>query len=217
MRSDPARAKLGDVAQERPIPTPPPAGLAPGFLVASPSLGDPNFAGSLVLMAEHHTEGALGFVVNRAGPITVADVLDGLDGGLRSAAEARGRASDPVLVGGPVQPERLWILFQPGPHSPEEGAVTVGAGVALGGSRELLEALVRAESAGPFTLLLGYAGWAPLQLEREVASGAWVPMQLGDDHDLVFQVPLEHRWESAVRRLGLDPSGFLVGGGGASA
>jgi putative transcriptional regulator len=189
--------------------------LAPGFLVASPSLSDPNFAGSLVLMAEHHPEGALGFVVNRAGPITVADVLDGLDGGLRSAAEARGRADAPVLVGGPVQPERLWILFQPGPQAPEEGAVTVGAGVALGGSRELLEALVRAESPGPFTLLLGYAGWAPLQLEHEVAAGAWVPMEL--HRDLVFEVPLEQRWESAVRRLGLDPSGFLVGGGGASA
>jgi len=196
-------------------PTPSATALAPGFLVASPSLADPNFAGSLVLMAEHHPEGALGFVVNRPGPITVADVLDGLDGNLLSAAEARGRAAAPVLVGGPVQPERLWILFRPGPQAPEEGAVTVGAGVALGGSRELLEALVRSESPGPFTLLLGYAGWAPLQLEREVAAGAWVPM--GMHQDLVFEVPLEQRWESAVRRLGLDPSGFLVGGGGASA
>jgi putative transcriptional regulator len=203
------------VNREKPIPAPSATALAPGFLVAAPSLADPNFAGSLVLMAEHHPEGALGFVVNRAGPITVADVLDGLDGDLRSAAEARGRGAAPVLVGGPVQPERLWILFRPGPQAPEEGAVTVGAGVALGGSRELLEALVRAESPAPYTLLLGYAGWAPLQLEREVASGAWVPMGL--HQDLVFEVPLEQRWESAVRRLGLDPSGFLVGGGGASA
>jgi putative transcriptional regulator len=190
-------------------------GLAPGFLVAAPALADPNFAGSLVLMAEHHPEGALGFVVNRAGPITVADVLQGIDGGLRSLAESRGRARAPVLVGGPVQPERLWILFRPGPQAPEEGAVTVGAGVALGGSRELLEALIRAEAPGPFTLVLGYAGWAPLQLEHEVAAGAWVPMQL--HQDLVFEVPLEQRWELAVRRLGLDPSGFMVGGGGASA
>lgn len=197
------------------ISPPSPTELAPGFLVAAPALADPNFAGSLVLMAEHHPEGALGFVVNRPGSITVADVLQGIDGGLRALAEARGRGRAPVLVGGPVQPERLWILFRPGPHAPEEGAVTVGAGVALGGSRELLEALVRAESPGPFTLLLGYAGWAPLQLEREVAAGAWVPMRLHED--LVFEVPLEQRWESAVRRLGLDPSGFMVGGGGASA
>lgn len=193
----------------------PTSALAPGFLVASPTLADPNFAGSLVLMAEHHDEGALGFVVNRPGPIRVADVLGGLDEALRAAAEARGRADAPVLVGGPVQPERLWILFRPGPSAPEEGAVTVGAGVALGGSRELLEALVRAADPGPFTLLLGYAGWAPLQLEHEVAGGAWVPMALHSD--LVFETPLEHRWETAVRRLGLDPLGFMVGGGGASA
>jgi putative transcriptional regulator len=189
--------------------------LAPGFLVAAPALSDPNFAGSLVLMAEHQAEGALGFVVNRPGDITVADVLGGVDPALRAAAEAAGRAAAPVLVGGPVQPERLWILFRPGPGMPEEGAVRVGPHVALGGSRELLEALVRVETGGPFLLLLGYAGWAPLQAEREVAAGAWVPLPLHEE--LVFDVPLEDRWDAAVRRLGLDPSGFVVGGGGAQA
>jgi putative transcriptional regulator len=194
---------------------PAPTGLAPGFLVAAPALQDPNFAGSLVLMAEHHGEGALGFVVNRAGSISVADVLGGLDEKLAAIAEAAGRAGAPVLVGGPVQPERLWILFRPGPSAPEEGAVRVGAGLALGGSRELLEALVRARDAGPFQLLLGYSGWAPLQVENEVSQGAWIPLPLHED--LVFEVPLEKRWETAVRRLGLDPTGFLVGGGGAKA
>jgi putative transcriptional regulator len=190
-------------------------GLAPGFLVASPTLRDPNFAGSLVLMAEHHGEGALGFVVNRAGPLTVADVLGRVDPALRARADATGRADAPVLVGGPVQPERLWILFEPGPQVPEEGAIRVAANVALGGSRELLEALVRAPAPVPFVLLLGYAGWAPLQVEHEVAAGAWVPMPLHED--LVLGVPLEQRWEVAVRRLGLDPAGFAMGGGGASA
>jgi putative transcriptional regulator len=196
-------------------PEPASASLAPGFLVASPALRDPNFAGSLVLVAEHHGEGALGFVVNRAGPITVADVLGGLDPALRARAEAAGRGSAPVLVGGPVQPERLWIVFRPGPQAPEEGAVRVGQDVALGGSRELLEALVRAPDPGPYLLLLGYAGWAPRQIEHEVAAGAWIPMPLHDD--LVLTVPLEQRWETAVRRLGLDPAGFAMGGGGATA
>ncbi len=195
---------------------PPSTGLAPGFLVAAPALADPNFSGSLVLVAEHHGEGALGFVLNRPAPITVADVLGGVDEGLRRIAEATGRAEGTVLVGGPVQPERLWILFRPGPvqPAPEEGSVRVGDGLALGGSRELLEALVRAPS-GPFVLLLGYAGWAPMQVEKEISGGAWVPMPLASD--LVFDVPLERRWETAVRRLGLDPGEFLVGGGGAQA
>ena len=194
---------------------PAPAGLAPGFLVASPALSDPNFAGSLVLVAEHHGEGALGFVVNRPAPIAVADVLGGLDEGLRRDAEAAGRAGGIVLVGGPVQPERLWILFRAGPGIDLAGAVGVGEELALGGSRELLETLVRDPSARPFLLLLGYAGWAPLQAESEVAAGAWVPMPLANDH--VFDVPLDKRWEVAVRRLGLDPGEFVVGGGGARA
>jgi putative transcriptional regulator len=192
------------------------SGLAPGFLVAAPALADPNFAGSLVLMAEHHGEGALGFVVNKPGPVTVSDVLATVDERLRDAAVAAGRAADPVLVGGPVQPERLWILFRPGHVAADaEGAVPVGDGLALGGSRELLEALVRAPGDAPYVLLLGYSGWAPLQVEREVTAGAWVPLPL--EGDLVFDVPLERRWDTAVRRLGYEPGGFLVGGGGASA
>jgi putative transcriptional regulator len=197
------------------MPAPPASGLAPGFLVAAPALTDPNFAGSLVLMAEHHGEGALGFVVNRPAQITVADVLGGVDAELRSAAEAAGRADGAVLVGGPVQPERLWILYRPGSATPIAGeTVSVGDDLALGGSRELLESLVRGPGA-PFLLLLGYAGWAPLQVEKEIAAGAWVPMPLASD--LVLDVPLEKRWETAVRRLGFDPGEFLVGGGGAQA
>jgi putative transcriptional regulator len=197
--------------------TPPPSsGLAPGFLVAAPALTDPNFAGSLVLVAEHHSEGALGFVVNRPSQITVVELLDGVDEELRRAAESSGRAEGLVLVGGPVQPERLWILFRPGPAQAalEGGAVRVTEDVSLGGSRELLDSLVRGPGE-PFLLLLGYAGWAPMQAEKEISTGAWVPMPVASD--LLFEVPLEKRWETAVRRLGFDPGEFLVGGGGAQA
>jgi putative transcriptional regulator len=190
-------------------------GLAPGLLVASPTLADPNFARSVVLMAEHHGEGALGLVVNRPGPVSVAEVLSHVDEGLRAAAERAGRAGGAVLVGGPVTPERLWIVYRRGAAPIEDDGVAVGTSLALGGSRELLDRLVRAPDAGPFALLLGYAGWGPLQVEREVAAGAWIPMPLHED--LVFDVPVEERWATAVRRLGLEPGGFLVGGGGAMA
>ncbi len=194
---------------------PAPSGLAPGFLVAAPALADPNFAGSVELVAEHHGEGALGFVENRPAPVTVVDVLATVDADLRRAAEEAGRAGGTVLVGGPVQPERLWILFRPGAGPDVEGSVRVGRDLALGGSRELLESLVRAPGGAPFLLLLGYAGWAPGQVEHEIAAGAWIPLAMQDD--LVFDVPLDKRWEVAVRRLGLEPGGFLVGGGGAQA
>jgi putative transcriptional regulator len=195
--------------------TPVPAGLAPGLLVASPTLGDPNFDGSLVLMAEHHAEGALGFVVNRPGPITVAEVLRGLDPALEADAVSHGRAEGQVMVGGPVQPDRLWILYRPGQVPAEDDATRVGRELALGGSRELLEALVRNRDGGPFLLMLGYAGWAPMQVEREVNEGAWIPIPL--HQDLVFDVPHQERWDQAVRRIGLEPGSFMVAGGGARA
>ena len=191
------------------------SGLAPGFLVAAPGLRDPNFARSLVLMAEHRPEGSLGFVVNRPSRVTVGEVLEQVDPALRAEAEANDRADESVMVGGPVQPERLWILHRPDSVPAEEGGVVLAGALAVGGSRELLQALVRAPTPGPFLLLLGYSGWGPLQVEREVGAGGWIPLPFVES--LVFDVPLEARWDEAVKRLGLTPGGFSVSGGGAQA
>jgi len=191
------------------------SGLAPGFLVAAPGLQDPNFARSLVLMAEHRPEGSLGFVVNRPSRVTVGDVLEQVDPGLRAEAERSHLAHATVMVGGPVQPERLWILHRPDSVPAEEGGVVLAGALAVGGSRELLEALVRAPTPGRFLLLLGYAGWGPLQVEREVGAGGWIPLPFMES--LVFDVPLAERWDEAVKRLGLTPGGFSVSGGGAQA
>lgn len=189
--------------------------LAPGYLVAAPSLRDPNFQGSLVLMAGHRQEGAMGFVVNRPAQVSAAEVLAGVDEALVVLARRSGRADHPVLLGGPVSQEQLWILYRPGAVPEEDDGIRVGRRLALGSSRPLLEALLRAEEPGPFLLLMGYAGWAPLQLENEIGHGAWVPLAFQED--LALSVPFDDRWEEAVRRLGLDPSSFVVGGGGATA
>jgi putative transcriptional regulator len=191
------------------------SGLAPGFLVAAPGLRDPNFARSLVLMAEHKPEGSLGFVVNRPSRVTVGEVLDQVDPALRAEAERNDRADASVMVGGPVQPERLWILHRADSVPAEEGGVVLAGALAVGGSRELLEILVRAPAPGPFLLLLGYSGWGPLQVEREVGAGGWIPLPF--EESLVFDVPLEARWDEAVKRFGLTPGGFSVSGGGAQA
>jgi putative transcriptional regulator len=191
------------------------SGLAPGFLVAAPGLRDPNFARSLVLMAEHKPEGSLGFVVNRPSRVTVGEVLDQVDPALRAEAERNDRADATVMVGGPVQPERLWILHRADSVPAEEGGVVLAGALAVGGSRELLEILVRAPAPGPFLLLLGYSGWGPLQVEREVGAGGWIPLPF--EESLVFDVPLEARWDEAVKRFGLTPGGFSVSGGGAQA
>ncbi len=194
---------------------PAPTLLAPGFLVASPALRDPNFSGSLVLMGRHEAEGSLGWVVNRPAPVETREILASVDEGLAAAARAAGRDRAPVLLGGPVQTERLWILFRPGAVPPGDEELGIGDRLAAGGSRQLLERLARDPQAGEFQLVLGYAGWGPLQVEHEVAAGAWVPLSLHED--LVFEVPLAARWEESVRRLGLDPAGFALGGGSGQA
>jgi putative transcriptional regulator len=71
--------------------------------------------------------------------------------------------------------------------------------------------LAGSADAGPFLLLLGYAGWGPLQLESEVTQGSWIPLAL--EQELALDRPLEGRWDEAMRRLGLEPAGFMSGGG----
>jgi putative transcriptional regulator len=185
--------------------------LAPGFLVASPALQDPNFRGSLVLMAEHSSEGSFGLVVNRPSPLAVRDLLTTVSEELGAVAAKAGRDGGQVLFGGPVDPERLWILHRPGTAPPEEDGELLAPGVALGGSRALLEVLASSADAGPYLLLLGYAGWGPLQLESEVTQGSWIPLAL--EPEIALDLPLEARWDEAMRRLGLEPAGFMSGGG----
>ncbi len=189
--------------------------LAPGYLVAAPGLRDPNFAGSLVLMTGHRRDGAMGFVVNRPAPMTVAGMLGAVDEALGGLARSSPLAGQAVLVGGPVSPEQVWLLYRRGAAGEDDDAIRVGRRLAVGSSRPVLEAILRGADAGPVQLFVGYAGWAPLQLETEISQGSWVP--LGFDEDLVTTVPVADRWATAVRRLGLDPGGFLVGGGGAMA
>lgn len=187
------------------------SGLAPGFLVSSPALNDPNFRSSLVLMAEHSAEGAFGLVINRPTPLSVRELLTTVSEELAAAAAKAGRDGGQVLFGGPVDPERLWILHRPGTGPDGDSGEVLAPGIALGGSRALLEKLARTADAGPYHLLLGYAGWGPLQLENEVTQGSWIPLAL--DGDLALDLPIEERWEEAVRRLGLEPAGMVSGGG----
>lgn len=191
-------------------------GLAPGFLIAAPGLVDPHFARTVVLMAEHTSEGAVGFIVNRPTEITLEELLRGVDEGLAEAVEGREVASMRVLIGGPVQRHVAWVLYRRERGEPvDEGAVTVGEHLVLGASMELLRSLVQGERQGPFHVLLGYSGWGNQQLEGEIATGSWLPMGL--EGDLTFEVPMPSRWDEAVRRLGLVPGGFMMGGPGAQA
>lgn len=186
--------------------------LAPGFLIASPPLGDPNFDRTVVLLAIHGDGGALGFVVNRAAPMTLGELLSlagySTDKGVKDGSK--------VFLGGPVQPSSGWILcLDPSLDAAESGVIAVGDRVRVTSSRAAFDALARdvaTRSPGEVdpkrrTVLLGYSGWGPGQLEGEIAMGAWLPVPL--DEGVLFDVSLEDRWERAYARSGLSPAGMI--------
>lgn len=175
--------------------------IAPGFLVAAPHLRDPYFAGAVVLMVEHDDEeGALGLVVNRRAAIDLATVLVEL----KLAASGAVSLADhpPLLYGGPVSPERGWILHTPDWGGPETRAVAEG--LSLTSSLDVLQAVVAGRGPAKYRFCLGYAGWGPHQLVGEIKTGAWITVPLAVD--LLFDVPLDEIWRSALDRLGIDPS-----------
>lgn len=174
--------------------------LAPGFLVASPSLRDPNFRRTVVLLIDHRSDGSLGFVVNRPARVTFEGVVDELD--LVEAGQAVPKV--PVLVGGPVAPNTGWIVFDPTRSDmPLETTIDVSPHVRVSASKDLLQRLARAPHAERHLLVLGYAGWGSGQLDEEIRQGSWIPVDL--DEKVVFDAPYEERWELALSVLGIDP------------
>ncbi len=189
--------------------------LAPGFLLASPPLGDPHFDRTVVLLAAHGSHGALGLVVNRVAPFGLGRFFE--------LAGFPGIDSDaPVYLGGPVETSSGWIVTDdPDVATPtilgDGRGIDLGDGLHLTSSRAAFEALarrLRTKPVGARTLVaLGYSGWGPEQLEGEIRRGAWLPLSLTDD--VLFRAPVPERWERGYAALGLSPAfGIAMRGGG---
>lgn len=176
--------------------------LAPSLLLSMPQLDDPNFARSVVLLCQHDADGAFGLVLNR--PITTtARIVPQADPDLATEQEVD------VWIGGPVEPERSWILLRD--SALDENAIRVCEGVYLSTSARVLEGVLQSPDQSQARLIAGYAGWGPGQLDEEVTASAWLT---GDvDLDIVFQTPAEDMWERAIRRLGADPGNLQLGSG----
>jgi putative transcriptional regulator len=180
--------------------------LAPGFLIASPPLGDPNFDRTVVLLALHSEEGALGFVVNRSAPVSVGELLE-------QAGYGPGHDDDsPVWVGGPVQPQSGWVVVEQPTLEISEGIIEVGDRLRVSSSQEIFDRIADEIARGDADaarrmVLVGYSGWGPQQLEGEIARGAWLPTPL--DESILFDVAAEQRWEKAYALVGLTPSHMM--------
>lgn len=179
--------------------------LAPGFLIASPPLGDPNFDRTVVLLAVHSEEGALGFVVNRASRLVLGELLE-----LAGYADCHDDASK-VWIGGPVQPQSGWVLADD-PEVVIDGVIEVGPRIRVSSSREAFDEVARevaevGEIGARRLVLLGYSGWGPGQLESEIARGAWLPTPL--DERVLFDCAADERWERAYALVGLTPGNMI--------
>jgi putative transcriptional regulator len=174
-----------------------PYSLAGQLLVAAPELGDPNFHQTVVYMIEHGDEGAMGLVVNRVlarGPLSA--LLDDL--GLE--AEVEGEIEISVHEGGPVERDRALVL-----HSDDYASartLPLRDGLALTDSTDILGDIAAGHGPRQSLLALGYAGWAPGQLERELAAGGWLVVPA--DEALLFEEPVDERWRRALARRGVD-------------
>lgn len=172
------------------------------LLIAMPNLADPNFWRSVVLLGVHsHEEGAFGLVVNRPLDVDLREVLAEL------GQEPGGEDLPGVLSGGPVQPSHGFVLYERNEHGARDEDLTVSDSIVISGSVDTLAKLAHGTAACRYFLLLGYAGWYPGQLEREIEENSWVVAPL--DSSILFDVPVEDRWAAALRSIGIEP-GALV-------
>ena len=167
----------------------------PSLLLSMPQMQDPNFARTVVLLCDYGPDGAFGLVVNRPTDMAANEMVR------MEPPIARGNDLR-LYIGGPVQPERGWILVADQPDIAEYR--TIQEGLHLSSSPELLRTVLEQQPTPRARVIAGYAGWGPGQLDEELAQSAWL---IGDVHiDLVFDVDPAAMWDTAIRRLGADPS-----------
>jgi putative transcriptional regulator len=179
--------------------------LAPAFLLSMPQLMDPDFARTVVLLCKHSEEGAFGLVVNRR-LATSGRVVVNLDPPVSTDRELE------VWVGGPVEPQRSWMLACGDIARAEQfEGMPIADGLSLTTSPRLLRRLLEPDPPAEARLVIGYSGWGPGQLEAELNASAWLLSDV--DPALIFKTPAEQMWEAAIRRLGADPASLHMSRG----
>ncbi len=166
-----------------------------------PQLLDPHFKRSVVLIVEHNEEGSMGLVLNHRSKLTFADLTNSLSEGALELAI--GRAEVPLFVGGPVEPQRGFVLH----NSPQvEERLTVVEGLYLSVTQQSLRPLL-ADQAVDLRFCLGYAGWGKGQLEKEINEGSWLFCEVAPQ--AVLGAETKSLWEDTLRAMGVEPGWLL--------
>lgn len=164
------------------------------FLLSMPKLRGSLFGDALIYLWSHDEQGAQGLVVNQPYDLTLAKLLEQLE------IPSRGGLEVQVAAGGPVEPQRGFIL-----HSDDvsiESSEPAGAGLAISYSREILDLIAAHQGPAEFLVALGYAGWGPGQLEHELADSAWLTAP--SSRKTLFELSFEERLDSVAAELGID-------------
>jgi putative transcriptional regulator len=175
------------------------------LLIAMPAMMDPNFSRTVTLVCQHSEEGAIGITLNRLSRFTLGEILEQLDIECSDPAVR----DTPVLEGGPVSNDRGFVV-----HTPLEGfdsSLALSQDIMVTTSRDILSAIAGGRGPARFLVALGYAGWGDGQLESEMRENAWLSVPV--DRGIVFDLPLDERWQQAVSRLGIGVEN-LAGFGG---
>ncbi|WP_440874328.1 YqgE/AlgH family protein [Thalassotalea sp. PLHSN55] len=166
------------------------------LLIAMPSLDDSFFNKTVTYICEHNDQGAMGLIINAPVNLTLSELLSQINDELEQVPSLE----QLVLTGGPVSQDRGFVL-----HSPQKGwrsSLALSNDVMITTSKDILMALGTDDAPEKFLVTLGYAGWGPGQLEQEIQENSWLTTPA--DETILFDTPIEQRWQKATEKLGFD-------------
>ena len=167
------------------------------FLIAMPGMGDPNFHQTVTYLCEHNNNGAMGLVINRPMNLKLGEVFAQMS----MESPATDYSDQQVLQGGPVHPDRGFVLHGPSDDS-WDSTLEVTSEIRVTTSRDILSAMATGSGPDNAIVALGYAGWSAGQLEEELVANAWLSVPA--TAAIIFDTPYDERWKAAARLIGID-------------
>lgn len=177
------------------------------LLIAMPNMADPFFAKTVTLICTHNEDGAMGIIINQPTNVKLDELYDNIQLPLNNDAIK----TQPVLFGGPVQPERGFVLHQSGLSAENhwDSCIIVRDNIMLTTSKDILAAIGTGNGPRKFHFSLGYAGWSPGQLEAEMLKNSWLSVEASDIdvlNTLLYDTAHENMFDASIKLLGIDPS-----------